>query len=319
MTVFDDKNNDDANNNTSTSSRDDEDEKDWNTNKRRNNDETGTSSSNNNNNNNKKKKKSIVPLQVAPVIQQQQQQDGQQHHDNKSILATKYSSGQVCTQQPIIILLDQATLETIKNNRNNNTYELLNCDDHRDICKKKLKQDPNNYRPDIVHQVLLSIIDSPINKCGLVKIYIKTTKNILIDVNPLIRIPRTYKRFAGLMVQLLHTMKIKSTTESSTTLLRIIKNPFQQYLLPNTIIYGLECSGTLYSPISFVQSKLASSTQLNNNNPICFIIGAMSNGNITYNDHPYIQEMIKLSEYPLSGAAATSRLLGAIEHHWGII
>ena len=56
---------------------------------------------------------------------------------------------------PIIILLDQATLETVKDKRG--IYELLNCDDHRDICKKKLHQDPNMYRPDIVHQELLSL------------------------------------------------------------------------------------------------------------------------------------------------------------------
>jgi hypothetical protein len=34
-------------------------------------------------------------------------------------------------QAPIIVILDQATIETVKNKRG--VYELLNCDDHRDL------------------------------------------------------------------------------------------------------------------------------------------------------------------------------------------
>jgi hypothetical protein len=43
------------------------------------------------------------------------------------------------------------------------------------------------------------LLDSPLNRAGLLQVYIKTEKNVLIEVNPQIRIPRTFKRFAGLM------------------------------------------------------------------------------------------------------------------------
>eukprot|EP00540_Astrosyne_radiata_P016091 CAMPEP_0116855332 /NCGR_PEP_ID=MMETSP0418-20121206/19203_1 /TAXON_ID=1158023 /ORGANISM="Astrosyne radiata, Strain 13vi08-1A" /LENGTH=38 /DNA_ID= /DNA_START= /DNA_END= /DNA_ORIENTATION= len=36
-------------------------------------------------------------------------------------------------------------------------------------------------------------------------------------------------------------------------------------------------------------------------------------------DHPYMEKMLSISEYPLSGAAAISRIMGGIEHHWGIV
>lgn len=219
--------------------------------------------------------------------------------------------------KPIIVLLDQATIETVKNKRG--VYELLNCDDHRELCKRKLKVDPNHYRPDILHQELLSILDSPLNKAGLLKVYIQTKKNVLIDVHPSIRIPRTYKRFAGLIVQLLHKMKIKAGTES-TTLLKVIKNPFAQYLPPGTHCYGMSCKGQLYSPISLASSLVPSSyDQQQQQPPTCFIIGAMSTGHITLEDHPYIEKMFSISSYPLSGAAALSRIVTGIEHHWGIV
>ena len=212
----------------------------------------------------------------------------------------------------IIVLLDQASLETVKNRRG--VYELLNCDDHRELCRKKLKRDPNDFRPDILHQEMLSALDSPLNKVGMLQVYIRSAKGILIEVNPAIRIPRTFKRFSGLMVQLLHKMKIKAGTES-TTLLKVIKNPFSQHLPPGTRCYGFSSQGTLYSPIALARKLLPESQKV----PTCFIVGAMSTGHVTIEDHPYIEEMLSISEYPLSGAAALSRIMGGVEHHWGIV
>ena len=219
------------------------------------------------------------------------------------------------SKQPVIVLLDQASLETVKSRKG--IYELLNCDDHRELCKKKLHKDPNLYRPDILHQELLALLDSPLNKAGLLRIYIATTKNVLIEVNPSIRIPRTFKRFAGLMVQLLHKMKIKAGNDS-TTLLKVIKNPFSQHLPAGTRCYGFSCEGTLYSPIALAKTVVPLEPD-SDAPPTCFVVGAMSTGHITIEDHPYIEKMISISSYPLSGAAALSRLMGGIEHYWSIV
>lgn len=79
-----------------------------------------------------------------------------------------------------------------------NSFELLNCDDHTNILKKN-NRDPGTSRPDITHQCLLMLMDSPLNRAGLLQVYIHTEKNVLIEINPQTRIPRTFKRFAGLM------------------------------------------------------------------------------------------------------------------------
>jgi rRNA small subunit pseudouridine methyltransferase Nep1 len=219
--------------------------------------------------------------------------------------------------QPVIVLLDQATLETVKNRKG--LYELLNCDDHRDLCKKKLRKDPNTFRPDILHQELLALLDSPLNKAGLLRIYISTTKKVLIEVNPTIRAPRTYKRFAGLMVQLLHKMKIKAGNDS-TTLLQVIKNPLSSHLPPGTRCFGFSCEGQLYSPIALAKTVVSIEPDTTGKiPPTCFVVGAMSSGHVTIDDHPYIEKMLSISSYPLSGAAALSRLMGGIEHHWGVV
>ena len=48
-------------------------------------------------------------------------------------------------------------------------------------------------------QCLLMLMDSPLNKAGLLQVYIHTEKNVLIEINPHTRIPRTFDRFCGLM------------------------------------------------------------------------------------------------------------------------
>lgn len=65
-------------------------------------------------------------------------------------------------------------------------------------------KDPGTVRPDITHQSLLMLFDSPLNRAGLLQVYIHTNKNVLIEINPQCRIPRTFKRFGGLMGSSIH-------------------------------------------------------------------------------------------------------------------
>jgi len=107
----------------------------------------------------------------------------------------------------VIVVLDLANLEVVKTKKGE--FQLLNSDDHVQIMKKNNK-DPAKYRPDIIHQEVLAVLDSPLNKAGKVKLLVHTEKNVLIEISKNTRIPRTFKRFSGLMVQLLHKLKIRS-------------------------------------------------------------------------------------------------------------
>lgn len=109
----------------------------------------------------------------------------------------------------LIVVLEQACLETYKVSSGSAThargnkdagekYALLNCDDHQKVLAK-MGRDIAEARPDITHQCLLTLLDSPLNKAGLLQVYIHTSKGVLIEVNPQVRIPRTFKRFSGLM------------------------------------------------------------------------------------------------------------------------
>jgi rRNA small subunit pseudouridine methyltransferase Nep1 len=137
----------------------------------------------------------------------------------------------------LIVVLEEATLETLKIGKNKEGhYQLLNVDDHLHILKKN-NRETYEARPDITHQCLLTLLDSPLNKAGLLQVYIHTHKNVLIEVNPHIRIPRTFKRFAGLMVQLLHKLSIRAVN-GNEKLLRVIENPIDKHLPSNSYKMG---------------------------------------------------------------------------------
>jgi len=204
----------------------------------------------------------------------------------------------------LFVVLEMASLETAKTKHG---YELLNAEDHHSLLIKH-NRDVDMYRPDILHHALLTLLDSPLNKAGLLKIFIHTTKNVLIDVNPKLRLPRTYKRFAGLMVQLLYQFRIRAL-KSSEKLLKIIKNPIVKHLPPGAPIIGTSSKADLVDIFQFVSS-------LPKDEPIVFVFGSHPKGPVLAD---YTEQSISISQYPLSSSAAISRVLGAFEKQWDVL
>ena len=119
--------------------------------------------------------------------------------DGELELPVKQLSSKVAkkSEKRLIIILEGAHLETCKAGK---SFELLNIDDHRGILTRNGREF-SSARPDITHQCLLMLFDSPLNRAGLLQVFIRTANNVLIEINPATRIPRTFKRFSGLMVQ----------------------------------------------------------------------------------------------------------------------
>lgn len=79
-------------------------------------------------------------------------------------------------------------------------------------------------------------------------------QGVLIEVSPQIRIPRTFKRFAGLMVQLLHKLSIRAAN-GPHKLLKVIKNPIVDHLPPNARITLLSVTGRCATPTRQSQTR----------------------------------------------------------------
>lgn len=210
----------------------------------------------------------------------------------------------------LIVVLEKASLELSFGKKGK---EIMNCDDHKNQIQKSGK-DFAQYRPDIVHDCLKTLLDSPLNKAGLLQIYIHTATNVLIEVNPSLRIPRTYKRFAGLMAELIDKHKIRATN-SRDVLMKVIANPVSQYLPPG----GRKVALSVHGKVQSCQSFAAEAKEVDI--PVTVSIGAVSTGEPSEEEKfggEYAAEKIAISNYGLSAAVCCSKICDAFEEVWGI-
>jgi len=152
------------------------------------------------------------------------------------------------------------------------------------------------------------LLDSPLNKAGLLQVYIHTAKNVLIEVNPQTRIPRVYNRFASLMVQLLKELSI-SAKGKGVKLLKVIKNPVTQYLP----------TGCMKVAMSYASQKLVKAgdyfPKIALDKPITVVIGSIAHGHI---DSSWCDEEVAISGYAMSAAGVCAKVTGACEDMWGV-
>jgi rRNA small subunit pseudouridine methyltransferase Nep1 len=224
----------------------------------------------------------------------------------------------------LFIILEHAPLEAIKVSRK--AHELATCERHSALLSKRYK-DVTVFRPDIVHQCLLMLLDSPLNRAGLLRVFIHTRDNVLIDIHPQTRIPRTYDRFAGLFVQLLDKQKIRASN-SSLTLLKLVRNPVTDHLPVGTRVFGTSvradyvharelvptATSALFSPAPAAASSSAPGSALLTQQ-LAIVIGAMAHGSLKVD---YIEKTFSISRYPLSAALACSKICTAFEDAWSI-
>ena len=210
------------------------------------------------------------------------------------------------------MVLESANLETIKTKRG---VELLNCDDHGKLINKMGKK-LEDYRPDVTHQSLLALHDSPLNKAGLLQVFITTQKKACISVNPQLAIPRTFREFSALMAQCLTKLKVRAL-HGSQTLLSVVKNPVTDHLPIGIKIIGTSSKAELKTMQAYVEQFSPKGTS-EWSKPICFVIGAVSVGNPGM-ENDYVQESICIASQGLSAACVCHKLCRAYEKHWNVV
>uniref|UniRef100_A0A804PL46 Ribosomal RNA small subunit methyltransferase NEP1 n=1 Tax=Zea mays TaxID=4577 RepID=A0A804PL46_MAIZE len=184
-----------------------------------------------------------------------------------------------------IFVLERACLEVGKVGK---TMQILNSDDHANYLRKQ-NRNPADYRPDIIHQA----------------VYVRTEKGVLFEIKPHVRMPRTFKRFCGLMSQLLQKLSITAVGKREK-LLNVVKNPVTRYLpVGARLSFSAEKSVNLFDYVA----------KSNDDEPLVFVVGAMAHGKI---DKEYTDDYIQICNYPLSAACCLNRICSALEQKWNI-
>ena len=87
-------------------------------------------------------------------------------------------------------------------------------------------------------------------------------------------------------------------SNGSETLLKVIKSPVSAHLPPGFHGYGFSCTAELQSPAAFAAA-------LPRDAPLVFVLGAMAQGHVTVDEHPYMEKMISISSTASCSSAGT--------------
>jgi rRNA small subunit pseudouridine methyltransferase Nep1 len=166
---------------------------------------------------------------------------------------------------------------------------------------KRLDEDLKRGRPDIAHFALLEALGSPLNKEGLLQVYVHTCKDYVITVNPAARLPRNYNRFIGLMEQLFSQGKVPSTGE---TLLKLEHKTLPTLLAEAEADYILALSRTgkpetLQEAVSTLQTKRRPAV----------LVGGFPHGHLTEATIQLADEVACVDPEMLEAWTVTSRVI----------
>ena len=218
----------------------------------------------------------------------------------------------------LTLILAEAALETLPKNIWNHSSIQNYSKKHRKLpgqilldrslhhsLMRTLENNKKRGRPDITHYVLLEALGSPLNKEGLLQIYVHTLNNYVITVNPSVRLPRNYARFIGLMEQLFYNKKVPPEGEILLALKqKTLKNLLKDEKIDHVLIFSRTGVPKTIEEAIFSQQKSKN---------IAVIVGGFPHGNFSKTTLQQGNEFICVDYEMLDAWILTSRIIYEFE------
>jgi len=204
-----------------------------------------------------------------------------------------------------IKIFQHYSLKKIRNSGKRPTDILLDRTLHHfAITSSNLEQGQKRARPDILHIILLTILATPLFKYNHLKVFVHTINNQVIKVGDNVRIPKSYSRFEGLMLDLIKNRKIIS--KDGVLLLELNENLnfsrlLKEYIEPDITI-GLSIEG------NFNNFESISNELYRYKNP-CIVIGGFAKGHFSKDIESCLEKKYSISNFSLEAHVVTSRIL----------
>jgi rRNA small subunit pseudouridine methyltransferase Nep1 len=206
-------------------------------------------------------------------------------------------------------IFQHASLKKIRDSGKKPTQILLDRTFHHfAILSSNLKQDYKRARPDILHIILLNVLATPLFKNNQLKVFVHTINNQVIKIGDNLRIPKSYSRYEGLILDLFKNKKIKS--KDGCLLLELNDNLsfsdlLSKYIKPDVII-GLSTNG-IFKNFEYVSKEL-----FQFKNP-CVVIGGFPKGHFSKDIESCLGKIYSISNLSLESHIVISRLLYEFE------
>lgn len=171
----------------------------------------------------------------------------------------------------------------------------------------KLSDGKRRGRPDILHYTLLTLLESPLNKAGGLKVLVHTRHNLLIGIRSDTRLPRGEARFQGLLAKLLR----EGRSQDKDPLLWVEgeRGPAQVVHELAGPAFRLDEGGAAMRPAELVEKAQGGDLNL--------IIGAFASGDFSAAWKQAVPETASIWKEPLNAWAVAAELVAAYRARWG--
>lgn len=156
-------------------------------------------------------------------------------------------------------------------------------------------------RPDIAFHVLLQALGSPLNREQLLRTYVHTVEDKVIDVDPRIRLPRNYDRFVGLLEQLYEK---KSVPPGDQPLLKIRECTLQK-LIEESGVSTVVAFSTLGKPATV---KDACSLMVETDAPAA-VVGGFAHSHFGQSTVQLANQVFSIDKEPLDAWIVAARII----------
>jgi len=163
-------------------------------------------------------------------------------------------------------------------------------------------------RPDIIHNTLLQVLETPLNWEGQLHVFVHTQDDHVIWINPIVRLPKNYARFVGLIEQLYQQKQVPNEHDP---LLRIDRADLAQLIrrLRPTKVLGFS---TLGIPL-LMRNVAESAAKLKK--PMV-MIGGFPRGHFSEKTRQLMDETYSVDREPLDAWVVAGRFIYDFE--WSI-
>ncbi len=156
-------------------------------------------------------------------------------------------------------------------------------------------------RPDVVHFALLESLGSPLNREGLLQVYVHTTGDFVININSKTRLPRNYNRFVGLIEQLFENGRVP---REGSALLELKRQTLSQ------LLHEIEPSYVVaFSRLGTPQNLQKLFSRLSSKEKLVLIIGGFPHSHFSQTTTELAKEIVCLDPEPLETGVVASMIL----------
>lgn len=162
-------------------------------------------------------------------------------------------------------------------------------------------------RPDIIHFALMEALSTPLFLKSILKVYIHTVTDKVILIGDNLRIPKSYFRFEGIMMNLFKEKVIKSA-DGNNILLELHDNITFEEFIKNKVrpdkLIGLSSNG-----VQSTAEEIVSRNIIKNDHHFAFVIGGFPRGHFSDHTSKMFSCSYSIGEFKLEAHTVIARIL----------